>query len=108
MFLPNVSPQAFNLSAVAVGAILIQELTPNEQNAIGNWLMLVSQYLCTSAAYGQLLQSQNQTPGSFSENNFQANNQNNTSNGNNDETIAMLTKMVNAMNKEIENIKRSL
>ena len=74
--LPNVPPPAFTLSAVVVGFLLVDNATPNEQNALGNWLMLVAQYLCTNAAYGQLLQSNAQTPGSFSEN------QNNSSNPN--------------------------
>ena len=112
MRIPEVPPQLFSLSAVIVGVLLVDDSTPNEQNALGNWLMLVSQYLCTNAAYGQLLQSNSQTPGSFSENNFQ--NQTNQSNNNNSfnssdkETLQMLIKMVNALNKEIEEIKKSL
>ena len=101
--LPNIPPSTFTLSAVIVGFLLTDNATPNEQNALGNWLMLVSQYLCTNAAYGQLLQSNSQTPGSFSENN--GNNQNNPTN---EETIQMLTKMVNALNQEISEIKKQL
>ena len=103
--LPNVPPQLFTLSAVVVGFLLVDDATPNEQNALGNWLMLVSQYLCTSAAYGQLLQSNTQTPGSFGENN-QSQNQNNTPT--NEETMNMLIKMVNALNQEIDEIKKNL
>ena len=101
--LPNIPPSTFTLSAVIVGFLLTDNATPNEQNALGNWLMLVSQYLCTNAAYGQLLQSNSQTPGSFSENN--SNNQNNPTS---EETIQMLTKMVNALNQEISEIKKQL
>ena len=121
MRIPEVPPQLFSLSAVIVGILLVDDSTPNEQNALGNWLMLVSQYLCTNAAYGQLLQSNTQTPGSFSENNSQnqtnqANNSNssnayntsNTSNASDKETLQMLIKMVNALNKEIDEIKKSL
>ena len=115
MHIPEVPPQLFSLSAVIVGVLLVDDSTPNEQNALGNWLMLVSQYLCTNAAYGQLLQSNTQTPGSFSENNFQnqfnqSNNSNsiNASNASDEETLQMLIKMVNALNKEIDEIKKSL
>ena len=67
--------------------------------------MLVSQYLCTNAAYGQLLQSKSQTPGSFSEfNNRSQTNKNPT----NEETLNMLIKMVDALNQEIEEIKKSI
>lgn len=100
--LPEVSPQIFSLSAVIVGVLLVDDSTPNEQNALGNWLMLVSQYLCTNAAYGQLLQSRIQTPGSFNENNSQ------DKNISDEETLQMLMKMVNALNKEITEIKKDL
>lgn len=103
MRLPHVPPQLFSISAVVVGALLVDDATPNEQNALGNWLMLVSQYLCTNAAYGQLLQSRMQTPGDFSESSNQDSSKQTT-----EETIEMLTKMVKAMNKEIEEIKKSL
>ncbi len=105
MRLPNVPPQVFTISAVAVGFILVDDATPNEQNALGNWLMLVAQYLCTSAAYGQLLQSNTQTPGSFSE---RRNVSTSNSNQSTEETLQMLNKMVNAMQKEIEELKRQI
>ena len=38
--IPDVSPKAFSASAVIVGYLLIDDLTANEQNALGNWLML--------------------------------------------------------------------
>ena len=118
LHIPEVPPQLFSLSAVLVGVLLVDDSTPNEQNALGNWLMLVSQYLCTNAAYGQLLQSNTQTPGSFNENNTQnqankssnsnSSNAYNTSNASDEETLQMLIKMVNALNKEIEEIKKYL
>lgn len=43
------SPSFFVLSAFTVGYILLEELDGFEQNAIGNWLMLVGQVLETSA-----------------------------------------------------------
>lgn len=53
--LPNMDPKIFSLSAVIVGYLLIDDLTANEQNALGNWLMLVAQVLCTNAFYKQVL-----------------------------------------------------
>ncbi len=83
---------------MAIGSVLVEGSSPNEQNALGNWLMLIAQYLCTNAAIGQLQQSNTQTPGSFSEN------QNN--NSSTDETIQMMSKMINALNEEIEALKK--
>ena len=108
MRLPDVPPQLFSLSAVLVGVLLVDDSTPNEQNALGNWLMLVSQYLCTNAAYGQLLQSNTQTPGSFNENNNQNGINSSNSTQSDEETMKMLIKMVNALNKEIDEIKKCL
>lgn len=36
MSLPNIPPKIFTLSAVALGYLLIDDLTANEQNALGN------------------------------------------------------------------------
>ena len=54
--IPNIPPKLFSLSAVAVGYLLIDDTTANEQNALGNWLMLVAQILCTNAFYKQVMQ----------------------------------------------------
>lgn len=89
--IPNVSPKAFSFSAIIVGYLLIDDLTANEQNALGNWLMLTAQVLCTNAYYKQVQQERS------------------TSNPNvsNEDGIEMLKKMVNALNEEIENLKRN-
>ena len=31
--------------------ILIDDMTANEQNAVGNWIMLIAQTLCTNGSY---------------------------------------------------------
>lgn len=93
--IPNVPPKIFSLSAVAVGYILIDDLTANEQNALGNWLMLTAQVLCTNAYYKQV-QTERQ------------NGQQSTSGYTNDDMLNMLQKMVYAMNEEIKNIKKDL
>lgn len=47
---PDISPINFTLSATIIGYILIDELNANEQNALGNWFMLIGQVLCTNAS----------------------------------------------------------
>ena len=88
--LPNVPPKLFSLSAVVVGYILIDDMTANEQNAVGNWLMLVAQILCTNAFYKQVMQ----------ERGFD-NNKNDS-----EQTIVMMQKMMDALQKEIDEIKK--
>lgn len=91
-WIPNVPPKLFTLSAVAIGYLLIDDSTATEQNALGNWLMLVAQVLCTNAYYQQL----------------QAERSNPSNSPNDEEVLAMLQKMVNALSQEIEEIKRNL
>ncbi|HPF83653.1 MAG TPA: hypothetical protein PLV83_05800 [Bacilli bacterium] len=83
--LPNVPPKLFSLSAVAVGYLLIDDLSANEQNALGNWLMLAAQVLCTNAYYKQVQME----------------------NMDDKDTLNMLHKMIDALQKEVENIKKN-
>lgn len=88
--IPNIPPKLFSLSAVTVGYLLIDDTTANEQNALGNWLMLVAQILCTNAFYKQVMQ----------ERGFD-NNKNDS-----EQTIVMMQKMIDALQKEIDEIKK--
>lgn len=92
--IPNIPPKAFSLSAVIVGYLLIDDLTANEQNALGNWLMLVAQVLCTNAFYKQV-----QTERGLNTSNKHPSSQ---------ETIVMMQKMIQAMQQEIEKLKKDL
>ncbi len=103
-FIPNVPPKVFTFSAEVIGYLLIDDTTANEQNALGNWLMLVAQILCTNAFYAQVQEERgNPNIGARS-----VNQKTNQSMNTNEDTLKMLTKMVNAMNKEIEQIKKDL
>lgn len=85
--LNNLSPKLFSGSAVVVGYLLMDDLTSSEQNALGNWLMLTAQVLCTNAYYMALKEEKNSNDDITNE-------------------IDILTKMVKALNKEIENLKK--
>lgn len=92
--IPNVSPEAYSFSAVIVGYLLIDDLTSNEQNALGNWLMLAAQVLCTNAFYQQVQAERG--IGKYKKS---------TNSNENISEIELLKKMVNAINKEIETLK---
>lgn len=74
--IPNIPPKLFSGSAVVVGYLLIDDLTANEQNALGNWLMLVAQVLSTNAFYKQVMAEGGLYFGSPRSNNVQNNSQN--------------------------------
>ena len=82
----DINPKMYTLSAVAVAFLLIETLNGDEQNALGYWLMLVSQTLCTNGYFREV--KENNIP-------------------NKEETLNMLKKMVNALEKEIEEIKNT-
>jgi len=95
----NIPPKLFSFSAVAVGYILINDTkTANEQNALGNWLMLVAQVISTNAFYKAV--KEDNTISNTGKNNSDTFGKNNTK----DETIEMLKKMRNAIDKEINNM----
>ena len=84
--IPDVSPKAFSASAVIVGYLLIDDLTANEQNALGNWLMLTAQVLCTNALYKQV-QAERSTSQNIN--------------------VETLEKMLCALKKEIDELKKT-
>ena len=120
--LPNIPPKLFSISAVAIGYLLIDDTTANEQNALGNWLMLVAQVLSTNAFYRALMQERGLEPRESTEsgknNSYSFGNNsnyfNNNFNGKTDsqteynETIIMLEKMIRALEREICEIKKKM
>lgn len=91
MHLPNIPAKVFSLSAVIVGYLLIDDLTANEQNALGNWLMLTAQVLSTNAFYKQVQAERSEnTNNSFSR----------------EDTINMMEKMIKAIEQELESLKQ--
>lgn len=89
MKLPNVDPKLFSFSAVIVGYLLIDDMTANEQNALGNWLMLTAQVISTNAFYRQVLEER-------------GNNNNMTK----EDIIKMLNKLIKAVLEGIDNLDK--
>ena len=56
-FPPNTDPHLFAMLAVTVGFASVGDYNANEQNSIGNWLILVGQYILTHAAQQQLIEA---------------------------------------------------
>ena len=56
-FPPNIDPHSFSILAVVAGYACVGCYNANEQNSIGNWLILVGQYILTHAAQQQLIES---------------------------------------------------
>ena len=101
--IPNIPPKLFSGSAVAIGYLLIDNLTANEQNALGNWLMLVAQVLSTNAFYKQVMSERG-----LDNNTNQNNNKQNLNNNEEVVSITMLEKMIKALEIEINNLKKEL
>ena len=54
-------PAQFSLLASLIGILLIDGLTPAQQNALGNFLITIGQSLATSSAQAAVLKEQAQT-----------------------------------------------
>ncbi len=111
-FPPNTNPHVFTLIAVAVGYACVGNYNANEQNSIGNWLIMVGQYILTHAAQQQLIESRiektniniNSKKAKKGGSVYTDNNQN-KSNQNQREEVDMLIEAVKKIEKELENYK---
>lgn len=111
-FPPNIDPHVFTLIAVAVGYACVGDYNANEQNAIGNWVIMVGQYILTHAAQQQLIESRIENT-NINVNSkrakrggtFYTDNNQNKSNQNQRQEVDFLLETVEKMQKELEKIK---
>lgn len=101
--IPNTNSKTFTLSAIIIGYILIDDLTPAEQNSLGNWFMLIGQVLSTNSAQQQVIN--NRTNQSNSSNQHIINSDINQNSQTNNNEIEMMQKAIKAIEQEINNLK---
>lgn len=99
--------KTYTLAALIIGYILIEELTVDEQNAVGNWLMTIGQILDGNAAIAQAIQNKIDA---------KSQNNDNNNNGNNDaiincikedkKTINELKEMIKTLEKRLDELSR--
>ena len=113
-FPPSTNPHLFSMLAVTVGFACVGDYNANEQNSIGNWLILVGQYILTHAAQQQLIEarlennnlninskkSKNGYGGPFTDN------ENNKSNQTQRDEVDFLLNAVEKIQKELENLQK--
>ncbi len=112
-FPPNTDPHTFTLIAVAVGYACVGDFDINEQNSIGNWLIMVGQYVLTHAAQQQLIESRLENNNininskkAKSGGSFYTDNDIGKSNQNQRSEVDFLIDSLKRMQKELENIKK--
>ena len=112
-FPPNTDPHLFAMLAVTVGFASVGDYNANEQNSIGNWLILVGQYILTHAAQQQLIEARlennnlntnskkhkNGTGGPFTDNELGKSNQTQR------DEVEFLLDAVAKIEKELNNLK---
>ena len=59
-FPPNINPELFSTIGAIIGFILESDFDANELNSIGNWIILVGQFMLTTAAQQQLINARYQ------------------------------------------------
>ena len=111
-FPPNINPELFTVIGCIVGLIVEDDFNANELNSIGNWLILVGQFILTNAAQQQLIESrleksnininsrEHKMGGSFYENNGK-------SNQNQRPEVDFLMDAIRNIQKELEKIKNA-
>lgn len=113
-FPPSIDPHTFSIIAVAVGYACVGDYNANEQNSIGNWLILVGQYILTHAAQHQLIESR------IENNNINSNskkakkggspytdNENHKSNQSQRNEVDFLLDALNKMQQELDSLKHN-
>ena len=112
-FPPNTDPHLFAMLAVTVGFASVGDYNANEQNSIGNWLILVGQYILTHVAQQQLIEARlennnlntnskkhkNGTGGPFTDNESGKSNQTQR------DEVEFLLDAVAKIEKELNNLK---
>ena len=58
----TLNPKISGAVCILIAYLLIDDLTANEQNVLGNWLMLISQFIITSSASQGLIERRVQGP----------------------------------------------
>ena len=113
-FPPSTNPHLFSMLAVTVGFACVGDYNANEQNSIGNWLILVGQYILTHAAQQQLIEARlennnlninskknkNGSGGPFTDN------ENNKSNQTQRDEVDFLINAVEKIQKELGNLQK--
>lgn len=112
-FPPNIDPMAFSFTAILVGTILIDDLNVNEQNSVGNWFMLVGQFMITTAGQQQLIESR------IEKNNININSRknkngfgpytssSNKSNQNTRDEVEFILQEISKIERELKNIQKN-
>lgn len=111
-FPPNLDPQVFAFIAVLIGSACVGNYTASEQNSFGNWLILVGQFVLTTAAQQQLIEAR------LESNNININSQEHKSGGSfysngskSNQTqrpeVDFLLDAVEKLQKELENLKNN-
>lgn len=104
--LPNTNSKTFTLSAIVIGYILIDDLTPAEQNSIGNWFMLIGQVLSTNSAQQQVINNRNGQSNSKNRHIVNSDSKNGETLNETDNQIELIHRVIRAMQQEIDNLKK--
>lgn len=113
-FPPDIDPHLYSVIAVAVGYACVGDYNVNEQNSIGNWLILVGQYILTHASQQQLIESRIENSNinlnskkSKKGGSVYTDNEYNKSNQNQREEVDFLIEALRKMQQELDNIKNN-
>jgi hypothetical protein len=114
-FPPDIDPKIYTLSAAIIGFALIDDFTANEQNAIANWFLLIGQVLETNSAFQQINEERiegntiniNSNEYKTGGKAYMRNKAKEKHPFDQKEDIIRLEKVINIMQKEIDDLKKN-
>lgn len=59
-FPPNINPELYSFLGAIIGFVFEDDFNSNELNSLGNWIILVGQFMLTTAAQQQLINARYQ------------------------------------------------
>jgi hypothetical protein len=106
-FPPNINPELFSILGALTGAIIENDYTANELNSIGNWIILVGQFMLTTASQQQLINGRYQNNNGSRIKSDVNNHANTNQEKANKSDVDTLIKYVKDLEKELAKIKSS-
>lgn len=104
----NISPATFTGLGVLVGYLLINELSPVEQAAVGSWLNLVGDMLATNSGWIDVIQSQIDVQKEPEDNNQSEDSKSDNENNTPQQDTDLIYKAISKMKKDIEVLQQNM
>lgn len=106
-FPPNINPELYSIIGSITGIILENDFNAMELNSLGNWIILVGQFMLTTAAQQQLINARYQNNTGSKIRSHTHNHHINNKEKVNNEDFQIIINIINNLINEVEKIKKT-